>query len=156
MELTHSLQRDFVRHLTSKAPLVTSPTTTVRETIRLLQENQAGCVIVCDGQNKAIGIFTERDVLRRVIGERVDLNSPITDVMTTDLASVRESDKIARAIHLLHERGLRHLPVLDAEGGPIGLITVRRVMEYLVEHFPQTIYNLPPDPSPIIEAREGA
>ena len=99
---------------------------------------------------------TERDVLRRVIGERVDLDSPITDVMTTDLASVRESDKIARAIHLLHERGLRHLPVLDDQGGPIGLITVRRVMEYLVEHFPQTIYNLPPDPSTILEAREGA
>ncbi len=156
MELTHSLERDFVRHLTPKAPLVTSPTATVRETIRLLQDNQAGCVIICDGQNKAIGIFTERDVLRRVIGERVDLNSPITDVMTTDPASVRESDKIARAIQLLHERGLRHLPVLDDEGGPIGLITVRRVMEYLVEHFPQTIYNLPPDPSPIIEAREGA
>ncbi|MCH8964131.1 MAG: CBS domain-containing protein [Planctomycetes bacterium] len=156
MELTHSLESDFVRHLAPKAPLVTSPTATVRETIRLLQENQAGCVIICDGQNKAIGIFTERDVLRRVIGKRVDLDSPITDVMTTDLASVRESDKIARAIHLLHERGLRHLPVLDDEGVPIGLITVRRVMEYLVEHFPQTIYNLPPDPSTILEAREGA
>ncbi len=156
MKLTHSLENDFVRHLAAKAPLITPPTTTVRETIRLLQENQAGCVIVCDGQNKAIGVFTERDVLRRVIGEHVDLDSPITDVMTTDLASVRESDKIAHAIQLLHQRGLRHLPVLDDEGGPIGLITVRRVMEYLVEHFPQTIYNLPPDPSPIIEAREGA
>ncbi len=156
MQLTNSLERDFVRHLAPKAPLVTSPTTTVRETIRLLQENQAGCVIICDSQNKAIGIFTERDVLRRVIGEHVDLDSPITDVMTTDLASVRESDKIAYAIQLLHKRGLRHLPVLDDQGGPIGLITVRRVMEYLVEHFPQTIYNLPPDPSPIIEAREGA
>ena len=97
MELTHSLESDFVRHLAPKAPLTTSPTATVRETIRLLQENQAGCVIICDGQNKAIGIFTERDVLRRVIGKRVDLDSPITDVMTTDLASVRESDKIARA-----------------------------------------------------------
>ncbi len=156
MKLTHSLENDLVRHLAANAPLITPPTTTVRETIRLLQENQAGCVIVCDGQNKAIGVFTERDVLRRVIGEHVDLDSPITDVMTTDLASVRESDKIAHAIQLLHKRGLRHLPVLDDEGGPIGLITVRRVMEYLVEHFPQTIYNLPPDPSTILEAREGA
>ncbi len=156
MELTHSLERDLVRHLVPKAPLVTPPTTTVRETIRLLQENQAGCVIICDGRDMAIGIFTERDVLRGVIGERVDLDSPITDVMTTDLASVKESDKIAHAILLLHERGLRHLPVLDDQGGPIGLITVRRVMEYLVEHFPQTIYNQPPDPSPILEAREGA
>ncbi len=156
MKLTHSLENDLVRHLAANAPLITPPTTTVRETIRLLQENQAGCVIVCDGQNKAIGVFTERDVLRRVIGEHVDLDSPITDVMTTDLASVRESDKIAHAIQLLHKRGLRHLPVLDDQGGPIGLITVRRVMEYLVEHFPQTIYNLPPDPSTILEAREGA
>ncbi len=156
MELTHSLERDLVRHFAPKAPLVTPPITTVRETIRLLQENQAGCVIICDAQSKAIGIFTERDVLRRVIGERVDLKSPIADVMTTDLASIKESDKIARAIQLLHQFGLRHLPVLDDEGKPIGLITVRHVMEYLVEHFPQAIYNLPPDPSPITEAREGA
>jgi CBS domain-containing protein len=156
MELTKSLERDYVRHLEPRAPVVASPTATVRETIRLLQENQAGCTIICDGQNRAIGIFTERDVLRRVIGERVDLDSPITDVMTTELASVTESDKIARAIQLLHDHGLRHLPVLDNDGGPIGLITVRRVMEYLVEHFPQTTYNLPPDPTPITEAREGA
>ncbi len=156
MQLTESLKRDLVKHLRPKTPLLTAPETSVREAIRLLQENNTGCVIVCDAQGKAVGIFTERDVLRRVIGERVDMDSPIKDVMSTDLASVQESDPITRAVRLLHERGLRHLPVLNEDGEPLGIIPVRHVMEYLVEHFPQAVYNLPPDPSPALEAREGA
>ena len=156
MELTKSLKKDLVKHLRPDAPLVTSPETSVRETIRLLQEHNTGCVVVCDSRGQAVGIFTERDVLRRVIGEHVDMDSPIKEVMSRDLASVRETDAIARAIRLLHERGLRHLPVLNDVGEPIGVVPVRRVMEYLVEHFPRAVYNHPLDSSPVVEAREGA
>lgn len=156
MHLTANLKKDSVKHLRPEPPLVTQPDASVRETIRLLQEKRAGCVIVCDPRGKAVGIFTERDVLRRVIGEHVDLESPIKEVMSTNLDTVGESDGITKALRLLHVRGLRHLPVVNDKQEPIGLISVQRVMEYLVEHFPETIYNLPPDPSPVLESREGA
>ncbi len=156
MELTNSLKKDLVKHLRPAAAFIASPDTSVREAIRLLQEHNTGCVVVCDARGQAVGVFTERDVLRRVIGEHVDLDSPIKDVMSRDLASVGESDAIARAIRLLHDRGLRHLPVLNDVGEPIGVLSVRRVMEYLVEHFPRAVYNLPLDSSPVADAREGA
>ena len=76
--------------------------------------------------------------------------------MSTDLAAVRETDPITQAIRLLYERGLRHLPVLNDDRKPIGVVSVRRMMEYVVEHFPQTVYNLPPDPSQVLDGREGA
>ena len=156
MELTKSLNEDLVKHLQHQAPLLAGPETTVREAIRLLQENKTGCLIVCDPSGKAIGIFTERDVFRLVIGQRIELDSPIREVMSTDLAAVQETDPIRQAIRLLYERGLRHLPVLNDDGEPIGVVSVRRMMEYVVEHFPQTVYNLPPDPSQVLEGREGA
>ena len=156
MELTKSLNKDLVKHLQQQVPLLAGPETTVREAIRLLQENKTGCLIVRDPGGKAVGIFTERDIFRHVIGQRIDLDSPIRGVMSTDLAAVRERDPIKQAIKLLYERGLRHLPVLNDDGEPIGVVSVRRMMEYVVEHFPQTVYNLPPDPSLVLDGREGA
>ena len=156
MELTKSLNQDLVKHLQQQAPLLAGPETTVREAIRLLQENKTGCLIVCDPSGKAVGIFTERDVFRHVIGQRIEVDSPIREVMSTDLAAVQETDPITQAIRLLYERGLRHLPVLNDGGEPTGVVPVRRMMEYVVEHFPQTVYNLPPDPSQVLDGREGA
>jgi hypothetical protein len=46
--------------------------------------------------------------------------------------------------------------VVDEDGRPVGVLSVRRIMHYLAEHFPTTVYNLPPDPSAIPQAREGA
>lgn len=156
MELTKSLNQDLVKHLRQQQPLLAGPEMTVREAIRLLQENKTGCLIVCDPSGKAVGIFTERDVFRHVIDQRIEIDSPIREVMSTDLAAVQETDPITRAIELLYERGLRHLPVLNKDGEPIGVVSVRRMMEYVVEHFPQTVYNLPPDPSLVLDSREGA
>jgi len=129
---------------------------TIRETIALMQAQGEGCVLICDPQGQLRGIFTERDLLRRVIGRDLDLDSPITEAMSTTLATVKPTDPITRALKLLHDRGLRHLPVVDENGQAVGIVSVRRVLEYLVDHFPQEVYNSPPDPSTIVESREGA
>ncbi len=156
MKLTHSLRSDRVKHLRLKTPLVVQPGTPVREAIALMQRTKEGCVLVCDPSGTVVGIFTERDVLRRVIGERVLPDSPMTEVMSTKLACVRETDTVTRALQLLHREGLRHLPVVDDQHQAVGLVSIRRVFEYLVEHFPQEVYNLPPDSSTVVESREGA
>lgn len=156
MKLTKSLKTDLVKHLRPRSPLLVHPLTTIRQTIARMQEQGQGCVLVCDDDHKVAGIFTERDILSRVIGERADLDSPIKEVMCTTLATVRESDRATRALQLLHRNGLRHLPIVDDSRQPVGLVTVRGVMEYLVDHFPKAVYNLPPNPSALHEAREGA
>lgn len=156
MQLTKSLQTDLVKHLRPKSPLSVALDSTVRDAISLMQQNKVGCVLICDPTGRAVGIFTERDVLRRVIGEHVAQDSPIKEVMSKNLASVKEADPITDAFKLLHTRGLRHLPVVDESGRPTGVVSVKRIMEYLVEHFPQEIYNLPPNPSPSLGTREGA
>ncbi len=56
----------------------------------------------------------------------------------------------------MHDGGYRHMPVVEPDGAVAGVVSVKRVAEYLVEHFPATIYNLPPDPAQRIDAAEGA
>jgi CBS domain-containing protein len=56
----------------------------------------------------------------------------------------------------MQEGGYRHLPVVNEVGRPVGVLSVKQIVHYLVEHFPTTIYNLPPDPTVIPQEREGA
>jgi len=56
----------------------------------------------------------------------------------------------------MEEGGYRHLPVVDVTGKPLGVLSVKRIVHYLAEHFPATVYNLPPDPSSVPQSAEGA
>ena len=63
---------------------------------------------------------------------------------------------IAAAVRKMEVGGYRHLPVVDGLGRPTGILSVKRIVHYLAEHFPATIYNLPPDPAVVPNEREGA
>ncbi len=56
----------------------------------------------------------------------------------------------------MQTRGYRHLPVIDGNGRPQGVLSVKQIVHYIVEHFPATVYNLPPDPNVVQQEREGA
>lgn len=156
MELGSSLNSDTVQDLRPKDPVVVSPAHTIGRTIAIMQEAREGCVLICDESGKPVGIFTERDVLRRVIGEQMSFDLPIKEAMSTDLATIGANDTAMEAIRLLHARGLRHLPVVSPEGKPVGIVSVRRIMEYVVEHNPRAVYSQPPERFKSLDSREGA
>jgi CBS domain-containing protein len=80
----------------------------------------------------------------------------IRDCMTADPESLEQSATVGVAIETMAEGGYRHLPIVDAAGAPSGVAAVRGIVHYLVEHFPQTIYTLPPEPRQAPGDREGA
>ncbi len=129
--------------------------------------------------NKLLGIFTERDALRYMAlmsagkdggagknngagkngGTGKDggiLDQPMTAAMSTTLTTLQTDTNMGEAIKLMSEGGFRHLPILGADGAPTGMETVYGIVHYLVDHFPQTIYNLPPNPGSVPSEREGA
>jgi len=75
--------------------------------------------------------------------------------MTGDPVTVNLRDPISVALKWMQQGGYRHLPVV-VDGKPVGILSIKRVVHYLVEHFPATVYNLPPHPHPIAQKREGA
>lgn len=155
MELARNLKVDSVSRVHPTRPRHVAPAQSVAEAVRLMQQERVGCLLVCQ-EDKLVGIFTERDLLRKVLAADKPLSLPISDCMTPNPVVVHPKDPIATAVRRMEEGGYRHLPVVDEAGRPVGMLSVKRIVHYLVEHFPSTIYNLPPEPGAVPLEREGA
>jgi CBS domain-containing protein len=155
MELARNLKVESVSRLHATPALCLDPRQTVREAVEMMRQHRVGCVLVCDGPRLA-GIFTERDLMRRVLAPGRPLTLPLACCMTPGPVVVYPTEPIAAALRRMEEGGYRHLPVVDPSGRPLGILSVKRIVHYLVEHFPGTIYNLPPDPGVFPVQAEGA
>jgi CBS domain-containing protein len=155
MELARNLKVESVSRLQPSAPLQLALEQTVAEAVALMRHHQVGCVLVCR-EDHLVGLFTERDLLRRVLAGGQPLSLPLSACMTPHPVALHAKEPIGAAVRRMEEGGYRHLPVVDATGRPLGVLSVKRIVHYLVEHFPSTVYNLPPDPSAFPREAEGA
>ncbi len=131
--------------LASAEPICLPDTATVADAIqRMLARRQAGVLIV-DAAGRLIGIFTERDVLTRVVGRGLDAaRTALADVMTANPEALTAAHRVAYAIHCMSVAGYRTVPLVDADRRPIGIVTVGDVVRWLADLFPEAILNLAP------------
>jgi CBS domain-containing protein len=155
MDLAKNFKIDSVSRLHPTPPRRVGPRQTVAEAVALMRQERVGCVLVCEAE-RIIGILTERDILRRVIAPGKPLTVSVAECMTPNPVVVDRKEPVAAAVRRMEEGGYRHLPVVDEIGRAVGVLSVKRIVHYLVEHFPATIYNLPPDPGVVQQDREGA
>jgi CBS domain-containing protein len=155
MDLARNLRADPVTRLQPSPPISLRPDASIAEAVRLMRSRTAGCVLVCDGR-KLLGIFTERDLLRRVYAVGRPTADPVSEVMTPHPVVVGARDPVRRALVRMEKGGYRHLPVVDDSGRPVGILSVKRIVHFLAEHFPTAVYNLPPDPDSYPHHRGGA
>jgi CBS domain-containing protein len=108
---------------------------------QIMNDRAIGGVVVLD-QDGVAGIFTERDILRRVVAERRDpATTAIRDVMTTPVTICHPETTLAELGALMTERRIRHLPVVDANG-LCGVVTSGDVLAYQVADQEVTIEHL--------------
>jgi CBS domain-containing protein len=155
MELARNLKVDSVSRLRPTPPRCVQPEQTVAEAVALMRQYATGCVLVCRDET-LVGIFTERDLMRRVLAADQPLSLPVAAFLTPDPVGVHPKDPVGVAVRRMEEGGYRHLPVVDENGRPVGVLSVKRIVHYLVEHFPATVYNLPPNPDRFPLEAEGA
>ena len=155
MELARNLRTDHVSRLEPTPPRIVDRSASVASSVALMRSEGVGCVLVCD-EGKLVGVFTERDLMCRVLAVGKALTLPVVDVMTPAPETVRPTDNIRLAVRRMRAGGHRHLPVVDEENRPIGVVSVKRVVHYLVEHYPSAVYNQPPDSGVVPGEREGA
>ena len=155
MDLPRNLKIESVSRLHPTPPRQVRPDQTVCDAVAQMRQEGVGCLLVCEGP-RLVGIFTERDLMSRVLARRVPLTEPVAQFMTPNPVCVHPKDPIGLAVRRMEEGGYRHLPVVDEAGCPLGVLSVKRIVHYLVEHFPGTVYNLPPDPGAVSQEREGA
>jgi CBS domain-containing protein len=149
-----NMNSDTVQETHAPHLVCVEDSTPLAEVLTLLKTERTGGVLVLRG-GKLAGIYTERDALR-LMANGGDLKAPVGSVMTANPVTVGQSDTIATAIRKMSQGGYRRLPIVDGEGKPTGTIKASGILRYLVEHFPQSIYNLPPAPDNTNKEREGA
>ncbi len=133
-------------------------TASTQDAIDLLIEYRIGAASVVENE-KIRGIFGERDVLRKILNKQVgDLtNIPVTHFMKIDPQTAKPDDMLDTAVLYMAKGGFRHLPIVNDEQQPIGMVSIRDVISYLVDFFPQEVLTLPPNPiRDALKAREGA
>jgi CBS domain-containing protein len=143
-----SLLRESVRVLPARHPLTFAPHNTVTEAIRAMQKEHRGVVLITgDGspESRVLGIFTERDVLFRIVDRgRNPASLALVEVMTRDPECVPVEASVAWVLNKMSVGGFRHVPVIDREGRPVSVVSVKDVVDFLVERFPREVGNLPP------------
>jgi len=162
-------KRSFDRHLLSepvavlstRAPIVLSESTTISDAMSAMQRQHRGCVLITHNgtpSSPLTGIFTERDVLQRVIdGGRNPTQVDLGEVMTRDPETLTCDAKVSWVLNMMSVGGFRHVPIVNPSGSPAAVVSVRDVVEYLVASFPEEILNLPPEfVQRRVLAREGA
>ncbi len=160
-ELAHlgtAIMRRPIRGLpTLKPPITLSADASVREAVRRMNDASVGCVLVVQG-DRLVGVFTERDVLTKIATGSIDADrTRIDEVMTSDPECLTLDDGIAYALNKMSLGGFRHIPLVDDQGRPTGIVAMRNIVDYIVDLFPNEILNLPPSPElGITRAREGA
>ena len=131
------------------------PGTTIGEAARIMKEYRVGCVLV-EGEGKLLGIFTERDILTKLVGTGYDpAKVQVDEVMTRDPETLTSDDPIAFAMQRMSVGGFRHVPLVDPNGRPVGILSVKDIVDYLAEHFPREVLNIPPEPGKQPRIPEG-
>jgi len=156
-----SLLREPLHGLRTRSPILLSRAASVSEAMREMQKQHRSCVLVTEdgtASSKLVGIFTERDVLLRIIDRgRNPATLELAEVMTPEPECLPAQAQIAWVLNIMSVGGLRHVPVVDELGRPVAVVSVRDVVQFLVDAFPAEILNLPPDFSPTCyRTREGA
>ena len=158
MDFRSYLQQEKVTSVGYRPTVSIGSDATVEQAIELMQARRVGCLLVVNESDGLVGIFTERDVLRKVLAEGATarFEDGVCTVMTADPVTLRTDDSLATLFWRMFDGGFRHLPLLDLEGKLLGTVSIKRVVSFLADEFPETVYNLPPEPGKFGAAREGA
>ena len=154
MDLREALQGETVATVGFRDLVSIEVGAKVSDAVRIMQRDNVGCIVVV-AEGVVRGIFTERDLVVRVLQQAGGLDGDLVDVMTPDPHVARDDDLIHSVLSTMHEKGLRHLPVVDAQNRPLGTISIKRAVHFLASHMPQAIYNLPPEPDQFPARAEG-
>jgi CBS domain-containing protein len=119
-----------------------APTATVLEAARLMNDRSVGGLLVVDDAGTLLGIFTERDILRRVVAAGLPPETTkVSDVFTRDVVTTTPETSVDECGAIMSSRRVRHLPVVDAKGLH-GVVTIGDLLAHRVSEHETTIQHL--------------
>jgi CBS domain-containing protein len=115
----------------------------VADAIRTMLDHHVGAVGIVDREGRVAGIFTERDVLRKLSLTKLDPEgTPVRDLMTTPVEMATRETGPGEAMATMVERHFRHLPVADNDGKLLGILSIRNLLEWRIDGLTQELDSL--------------
>jgi CBS domain-containing protein len=151
---TRQARQDGVSSMETDDYVCIAPATSLAKAIEAMKQDEGGCAIVCAEDGTVVGIFTERDLLTKIIGQERDLNEPVRNLMSPVVATLSPEAAIGDAVAIMNDKGYRNVPLVK-DGKLVGSISVFDVIGYLAESYPKTTMNLPPNPNQVMESTDG-
>ena len=146
---------DPLSTLSQEKFIVLNEQATLRDAIDSIQKYHIGCILL-ENNHKITGIFTERDIVQHIVGNRHNLEKEcVADYMTKSPDVLHLQDPIAFALNKMISGGYRHIPIVDKKEKPIGIITMQDIINHLGDYFFDDIVNLPHTPLRDQTQREG-
>jgi CBS domain-containing protein len=127
-------------------PISVGMDVTVARAVELMKKKLVSAVMVVDRKKRLVGIFTERDFLEKALAVRGLARMPVRKVMRKAPETLRPKDSVAYALNKMAVGRFRHVPLVDDEGLPQGMVSARDVIDFICELCPEEILNLPPEP----------
>ena len=132
-----------------------TPEVTIAGVVDMMLTKRVGCVVVTEG-DQLVGLFTERDLLCKVVPAGIDISStPVSSVMTPNPETLPLDSPLVFALQRMSVGGYRHVPLLDNSGTAVAVISMRDIVEHIVSLYPNQILNIPDQPSSW-SGRDGA
>jgi CBS domain-containing protein len=115
----------------------------VADAIRSMLQHRVGAVAVLDAERRVAGIFTERDVLRKLaLSGRNPESVPVRELMTTPVELASDDMGPGEAVVTMLERHFRHLPIADKDGHLLGMLSIRNVLEWRIDDLGRELDSL--------------
>ena len=140
--LDQGMIREPIRLLNPRVPLTLPPGASCRDAIDVMRQHRVGCVLV-EENGLLVGILTERDLLLKL--EAWDVGRAIRDLMTPDPEALTPDTPILYALNKMSVGGFRHVPLVDDAHRPVGIVSVKDIIDYIVDFFPNEVLTIAPD-----------
>jgi len=109
--------------------ILATPETSVRQAVELMEKKCVGAIVITDADEHVLGMFTERDLVRRVAARDREINTTLMwEVMSTPVVSVPANTTIEDGLALMNQRHFRHLPVVDSANRILGIVSLRYLL----------------------------
>lgn len=155
MSLETDLQDISVTALEIRNWLGIARDTTVEDAVRKMRDERTYCALILE-EGRLVGIFTDTDVLNKVLGHPENWKKPVAEVMTAQPQTVSNTSTAAEALNLLNTHTFRNLPVVDSAGQVVGNVGQESFIRYLSDRFHMHVYNQPPEFGRYAKTRHGA
>jgi CBS domain-containing protein len=145
-----------ISSITIRPAVIVPEGTLLADAVRQMRDRRIGSTMVTRN-GMLTGIFTERDLMKRVVlGEMDPHSTSVENLMSRNPELLTPAHPIAYALNAMSLGGFRHVPLVDANRRPVGIISVRDIVDYLAEFFKDKVLHLPPTPEAgIAQKREG-